>query len=158
VCFVLYDCILSRLILLLIVFVLETDRYHFFQTDTDIFYRYLASLRYSSGHRYRYSKLVVITVGGITMRGTLVVTVGEKGLTQCLELDGVGSSCKWWTDPTTDVTPEMHGPQSGSRVPGAWGVDPHLAATTLDRGSPNLTGADEARKFGICWANRADRG
>jgi len=41
-------------------FVLEINRYHFFETDTDIFnflHRYLASCRYSIGHRYRYSKI-----------------------------------------------------------------------------------------------------
>jgi len=32
---------------------------------------------------------------------------------------------------------------------------PPLAVTTLDRGSPNLTGADGARKFGVCWTNRS---
>jgi len=34
-------------------------------------------------------------------------------------------------------------------------VGPPLAAATLDRGSSNLTGAYEARKFGSCWANRS---
>jgi len=37
-------------------FVLETDRYHLFETDIfNFFHRYLASCRYSIG--YRYSKI-----------------------------------------------------------------------------------------------------
>jgi len=52
-------------------------------------------------------------------------------------------------------------PQNRSREPGACGcgVDLPLAATilygglataALDRGSPNFTGTDGARKFGVC--------
>jgi len=45
--------------------------------------------------------------------------------------------------------PGVHGPQSGSREPGVGRVDSPLATATLDKGSPNLTGADRARKFGV---------
>jgi len=41
-------------------FIVETDRYNFFETDTDIFkikiHQYLAICRYFD-HRYRYSKI-----------------------------------------------------------------------------------------------------
>jgi len=62
--------------------------------------------------------------------GTLVVTVGEGVVT-------------------------VIGARSGFRELGAGGVDPPLAAATLDSCSPNLTGTDGARKFGVCWENRA---
>jgi len=62
--------------------------------------------------------------------------------------------CTGWTDPTIHITPRIHGPQVGSSESTTGGVDPPLAAATLDRGSPNLTEADGAGIFGICWANR----
>jgi len=62
--------------------------------------------------------------------------------------------CTGWIDPTTHVAPGIHGPQSGFRESGAGGVDPTPAAATLNRSSPNLTGADGARIFRICWASR----
>jgi len=89
--------------------------------------------------------LVVITVLG----GTLVVTVREGVCCSAWILVG-WISCTGWTDSTTPITSGVHRPQSGSRDPGAGEVNPPLAATTLDRGSHNLTGADEARKFGVC--------
>jgi len=39
---------------------LETDRYRFVETDTDIFKKFsplFGHLRYSIGHQYRYSKI-----------------------------------------------------------------------------------------------------
>jgi len=48
---------------------------------------------------------------------------------------------------------EEHGPHSESREPGTDGVDPPLAAVTLNGGSPNLTGIDGAWIFEVCWVN-----
>jgi len=45
--------------------ILETDWYHFFETDTDIFnffLQYLASFPYFIDHRYRYSKILLTDV------------------------------------------------------------------------------------------------
>jgi len=62
--------------------------------------------------------------------------------------------CTGWTDPTTHISPGICGPQSEPSESGAGGVDPPYAAATLDRSSPNLTGADGAGIVLICWANR----
>jgi len=96
--------------------------------------------------------VITIVLVFITIGGTLVVTVGEEGLSQWLELGGVGYLYRW-TDPTIHVTPRVHGPRRGFRKTRAGGMDLPLAAATLDRGLPNLMGADRARKFGVCWAN-----
>jgi len=66
--------------------------------------------------------------------------------------------CTGWTNPTTYITPVEHGLQSGFRELGIGGVDPPLTAATLSGGSPNLTGAEGAAKFGVCWANRGRAG
>jgi len=94
--------------------------------------------------------VVVITVGDITAGGTLVVVTVEKGTRHSGWSLVRWVSCSGWTDPKTHVTPGIHGPQSGFSEPGAGGMNPPLAVATLDRGSPNLTGADGARKFGVC--------
>jgi len=57
-------------------FTLETDRYHFFETVTDIFkkhiHRYLASYRYSIGHRYRYFNICLPIFSPIFYRNILL--------------------------------------------------------------------------------------
>jgi len=66
--------------------------------------------------------------------------------------------CTEWTHPTTHVTPGEPGSQKGSKKPEAGGVDPPLAAATLNGGLPNLMGEDGAWIFGVCWMNRGRAG
>jgi len=104
--------------------------------------------------------------GGVTVR--VVITVGETNITVGTLVDAVEKRWfvtvvgAWWGGfavqggqiQPPQVTPEIHGPQSGSTKSGAGGVDPPLTAAALDRSLPNLIGADGARIFGICWVNK----
>jgi len=78
-------------------------------------------------------------------------------LSQWFELGGVGLLYRvdrpnhprhlgntWTSDLVQGVRSRWSGPTSCSG--------------TLDRGSPNLTGADEAKIFEICWANSGRAG
>jgi len=94
----------------------------------------------------------------VALEVIMVITVGD-----CITVVKTGSLVRWVictgrTDPNTHVAPGEHGPQSRSREPRADGVDPPLAAATLNGDSLNLTGVNGAWIFGVCWENRGRAG
>jgi len=90
---------------------------------------------------------VVITVGDIISVTVRKVRIGARWG----ELFVQG----WHTQ---HVAWGEHGPQGKSRDPGAGKVGLPLAAAILNRGSPNLTGADRAGKIWVCWVNKGGAG